>query len=106
MSKSTAPERIFATMNGMSTSLPGMRRSWVGGWSEDSEMERGTEYVRADIARARIAALEAALEQIGVYGCGMLNQPAAMNGPEEAWLRKRIARYEQVARDALLEPQS
>lgn len=42
-----------------------------------------------------------ALRDIGVYGCGMLNQPAAMNGPEEAWLRKRIAEYERVARMAL-----
>jgi len=63
----------------------------------------------------RIAALEAklakkdallrecgeGLEDIGVYGCGMLNQPAALNGPEEAWLRQRIHRMEQVARTTL-----
>ena len=34
-------------------------------------------------------------------GCGMLSQPAALNGPEEAWLRKRIRRYETVARCVL-----
>ncbi|MEO0498962.1 MAG: hypothetical protein AAF205_00195 [Pseudomonadota bacterium] len=42
-----------------------------------------------------------ALADIGVYGCGMLNQPAAMNGPEEAWLRARLREYERVARTAL-----
>ena len=45
--------------------------------------------------------LREALAEIAVYGCGMLNQPAAMNGPEEAWLRRRIAEYERVARAAL-----
>jgi len=42
-----------------------------------------------------------ALGDIGIYGCGMLNQPAALNGPEEDWLRKRIAEYERRARAAL-----
>jgi len=51
--------------------------------------------------RATIAALVGALEDIAIYGCGMLNQPAALNGPEEEWLRKRITRYEEVARAAL-----
>jgi len=42
-----------------------------------------------------------ALTDIAVYGCGMLNQPAAMNAPEEVWLQKRIREYERVARAAL-----
>lgn len=50
---------------------------------------------------ARIAALEEALRDIAVYGCGMLSQPAAMNSPEETWLRMRIAEYEKRARAAL-----
>lgn len=54
--------------------------------------------------QAENARFREALTDIAVYGCGMLNQPAALNGPEEAWLRKRIARYEQVAREALAEP--
>jgi hypothetical protein len=61
-------------------------------------------------ARDKVAALEAenaamraALEDIGVYGCGMLNQPAAMNAPAEVWLSKRIRRMEDVARAALVQ---
>ena len=45
--------------------------------------------------------LREALEDIAIYGCGMLNQPIAMNGPEEAWLEKRIREYERRARQAL-----
>lgn len=52
-------------------------------------------------AREKLARVEGALEDIGIYGCGMLNQPAAMNGPEHLWLEKRIHRMEQVARDTL-----
>lgn len=54
-----------------------------------------------DEARAEAERLRGALEDIGVYGCGMLNQPAAMNAPEEVWLRKRIGEYERRARAAL-----
>ena len=56
----------------------------------------------------QITALVKALENIAIYGCGMLSQPPAMNGPEESWLRMRIAEYERCARDALaaLENQS
>lgn len=54
----------------------------------------------ARLIAAAPAMLEA-LTDIAVYGCGMLGQPAAVNGPEEAWLRKRIAEYERVARAAL-----
>ena len=50
---------------------------------------------------AEVERLREALTDIGVYGCGMLNQPAAMNGPEEAWLRLRIREMENVARAAL-----
>lgn len=46
-------------------------------------------------------ALVEALTDIAVYGCGMLSQPPAMNGPEEAWLRMRIAAYERRAREVL-----
>jgi hypothetical protein len=54
-----------------------------------------------DAQAARIAELEAALEQIAVYGCGMLSQPVALNVSETAWLRARLAEYERVARAAL-----
>lgn len=40
------------------------------------------------------------LQNIGVYGCGMLSQPAAMNATEESWLRMRIQEMEFVAREA------
>ena len=76
------------------------------------------EYLRADLASAcsqlreaaldEIAALRAenarlrdALEDIAIFGCGMLNQPSAMNAPEEVWLRKRIREYERRAYAAL-----
>jgi hypothetical protein len=44
--------------------------------------------------------LRAALENIAVYGCGMLSMPAAVNH-EETWLKMRVAEYESVARRAL-----
>lgn len=52
-------------------------------------------------SRAENARLREALTDIGVYGCGMLNQPVELNGPVENWLRQRIAEYERVARAAL-----
>ena len=62
----------------------------------------------AEPAEARIRSLEAklaraveGLERIGIYGCGMLNQPAAMNGPNEQWLERRLAEYEREARQTL-----
>ena len=57
--------------------------------------------VRAVLRESGHAELVAALTDIGVYGCGMLNQPAAMNGPEEEWLKRRIREYEDRARAAL-----
>jgi hypothetical protein len=78
-----------------------------------AEVERLTSVFDAACAHGkhysdRVAALTAAneamrtaLEDIGVYGCGMLNQPAAMNAPEEVWLSKRIRHMEEVARAAL-----
>ena len=56
---------------------------------------------RIEALTAEVERLREALTDIGVYGCGMLNQPAAMNGPEEAWLRLRIREMENVARAAL-----
>jgi hypothetical protein len=56
--------------------------------------------------REEIARLRGALENIAVYGCGMLGQPPALNSPEEAWLRMRLAEYERCARDALASPPS
>lgn len=47
-----APERIWATVNGMSTRLPDGARQFIGGWSEDPDRDRVTEYVRADLCRA------------------------------------------------------
>lgn len=51
--------------------------------------------------RAENARLREALEDIAIFGCGMLNQPSAMNAPEEVWLRKRIREYERRACAAL-----
>lgn len=43
-----------------------------------------------------------ALENISVYGCGMLSIPAAAaNMPQEQWLSQRIREYERVAYKAL-----
>ena len=56
---------------------------------------------RIEQLTAEVERLREALTDIGVYGCGMLNQPTAMNGPEEAWLRLRIREMENVARAAL-----
>lgn len=64
--------------------------------AENKALQWKIERISAKATRYRTA-----LEDIGIYGCGMLNQPAAMNGPEEAWLRARIAQCEQVARAAL-----
>lgn len=44
-----APERIWATVNGMSTRLPDMARMMIGGWSEDKDRPHAVEYVRADL---------------------------------------------------------
>jgi glutamate synthase domain-containing protein 1 len=52
-------------------------------------------------AEARERVLREVLEDIAVYGCGMLNQPYAMNGPGEEWLNKQIREYERRARAAL-----
>lgn len=45
---SNAPERIWATVNGASTSLPSGTRQLIGGWSETSDRPNAVEYVRAD----------------------------------------------------------
>lgn len=52
---------------------------------------------------ARCERMEEALQDIGLYGCGMLSQPAALNELDEVWLRRRVNRMEQVARTALKE---
>ena len=52
-------------------------------------------------ALAEIDRLREALIDIGVYGCGMLNQPAALNGQEASWFKSRVAVMEQAARAAL-----
>ena len=56
---------------------------------------------RIEALTAENERLREALTDIGVYGCGMLNQPAALNGPEEEWLKRRIWQMESVARAAL-----
>jgi hypothetical protein len=48
-----------------------------------------------------LTAFREVLTDIAVYGCGMLSQPAAMNGPNELWLERRIREYERRANDAL-----
>ena len=58
--------------------------------------------MKANETQAReIERLRGALEHIGIYGCGMLNQPAALNAPEEVWLKQRIFEMERTARAAL-----
>ena len=70
-------------------------------------IEADREAVRAEQAaelakwKALAETLAGALEEIGIYGCGMLNQPAAMNGPKEDWLKQRIYQMEYTARQAL-----
>ncbi len=90
--------------------LPSFRSAgwWVFSPSEgdmsDVERERWeatTSATAAVLRESGHAELVAALTDIGVYGCGMLNQPAAMNGPEEEWLKRRIREYEDRARAAL-----
>ena len=56
---------------------------------------------RIEAQAKEIERLREALEHIGIYGCGMLNQPPAMNGPEEDWLKQRIFEMERTARAAL-----
>lgn len=55
----TAPERIWATINGASTRIPDGGRQLIGGWSQDRDRPRAVEYVRADL----YAALEAQLAE-------------------------------------------
>ena len=74
-----------------------LRGGW-NGWTTLTEIEA------ADLIETQareIERLRAALERIGIYGCGMLSQPAAMNGPEETWLKQRIFEMERTARAAL-----
>ena len=69
-----------------------------------AQTERATGALAAE--RARADRLEVALTDISVYGCGMINPPAARNGSKVEWLRKRIREYERVARDALANTQT
>lgn len=64
--------------------------------ARDAEREPEIAALKAENARLR-----AALEDIAIFGCGMLNQPIAMNAPEEVWLERRIREYERRARAAL-----
>jgi hypothetical protein len=72
--------------------------------SDRWEVERHLAHLkaRAILALPEIVKMQEALEDIAIYGCGMLNQPIAMNGPEEEWLRRRIREYERRAREAYL----
>lgn len=55
MSTNKMPERIWATLNGMSTRLPDGKRQFIGGWSEDPERGRVTPYTRTDLVEAERA---------------------------------------------------
>jgi len=57
--------------------------------------------IRIEELEAENERLWKALEDIAIYGCGMLNQPAALNAPSDVWLKKRLREYERVARCAL-----
>lgn len=48
----SAPDRIWATVNGMSTRLPDGVRQLVGGWSQDAGRSGAVEYVRASTLEA------------------------------------------------------
>lgn len=63
------------------------------------ELDKAADRIEAQAKE--IERLREALEHIGIYGCGMLNQPPAMNGPEEDWLKQRIFEMERTARAAL-----
>lgn len=45
--KANHPDRIWATVNGMSTRLPDGARQLVGGWSQDADRAGAAEYVLA-----------------------------------------------------------
>lgn len=45
--KTNHPDRIWATVNGMSTRLPDGARQLVGGWSQDADRTGAVEYVLA-----------------------------------------------------------
>jgi hypothetical protein len=54
----SAPERIWATVNGASTRLPDGGRQLIGGWSEDKDLPRAVEYIRADLSAIEAPAAE------------------------------------------------
>lgn len=55
--KADAPSRIYATVNGASTRLPGGGRQLVGGWRERPDSPRTVEYIRADLVEGMKVAL-------------------------------------------------
>lgn len=62
-----APQRIWATVNGISTRLPSQCKQFIGGWSQDPTRPGATEYVRADMPNplsAENARLREALKKI------------------------------------------
>ncbi len=56
--QSAAPDRIFATVNGLSTRLPDGGRQLIGGWSQDPHRPRAVEYVRADLMAEVLSEVE------------------------------------------------
>jgi hypothetical protein len=62
----SAPKRIWATVNGASTRLPDGGRQLIGGWSEDKDIPRAVEYIRADLSalEAPAAASEVTEDQV------------------------------------------
>jgi hypothetical protein len=62
----SAPKRIWATVNGASTRLPDGGRQLIGGWSEDKDLPRAVEYIRADLSaiEAPAAASEVTEEMV------------------------------------------
>lgn len=60
-----SPERIWATVNGMSTRLPDGGRQFIGGWCEDAGRDRVTEYVRIDVVQRIADALYAQVYEHG-----------------------------------------
>ena len=62
-----APQRIWATVNGISTRLPSQCKQFIGGWSQDPTRPGATEYVRADLPNplsAENAQLREALQKL------------------------------------------
>lgn len=105
---SPKPIRVDLAVRALTDSEPVIERTFVGDCilsvlDELARVSRNRDMWKAQVERQALdlAAFREVLTDIAVCGCGMLNQPAAMNGPNELWLGKRIREYERRAADVL-----